>query len=120
MGLRKGDTVGVQPLSGGQKIVISYAPTLSLSELGPSAGSEGAAKSGRSICEVKGDQYPVMGTLDGMEDDEQVLFIPERRSRFGTEGGRNGDRSGGRGLWNEQELGEKRPLRMEWIEIQCP
>jgi len=39
---------------------------------------------------------------------EQVLFIPERISKFGTYGGRIGGGRGGRGLSDEQDPGEKR------------
>lgn len=85
MGLLKGDTVRVQPLSGGQNSGDLLHSHIRPELIGAvrwlrrsSQGWEGYLGGLRS-------RVLVMGMLDGMEDDEQALVHPERISGFGTE-----------------------------------
>jgi hypothetical protein len=60
-----------------------------------------------------------MGMLDGMEDDEQGLVHPRKEMEIWGGSGPNGDKTVA-GVCEPGMNWVKTPLRMVWIEIQCP
>ena len=69
----------------------SCAPTLALSILGGPLAQNDQSRVGGAFGGSEGSRYSDGYALTGWRTTNTVLFIPERISRFGTGGGRNGE-----------------------------